>query len=357
MKTICLSGLAALLAAMAVAHCGGGSGTLDAGAIARDAGASIDADDQSAGNDVFGGVDAGPEAALGALVSKDNYAADLAAIAVARAPGSDDWQRVQDLCAQRFASLGYAVERHPYGTGTNIIGVRKGAGAPGGQVLVSAHYDSIPDCEGADDNASGVAGVLETARVLSTSAFERDLVVACWDEEEGGLLGSKAYSARAKERGNAIAVALVYEMIGFKNDAEDSQTLPNGLDLLFPDQAAWLKRHKNRADFIAFVSDESARDASAALQLYAGVFGLPTVLLELTQELKLSAVTGTLRRSDHSPFWRDGYPAIMISDTSEYRNPNYHCTAAADSVATLDPDFAVRVIRTTTAAAAAALGL
>ena len=96
-----------------------------------------------------------------------------------------------------FASLGYTVEREAYGTGVNVIGVLDGTSAPAEQVVISAHYDSVANCPGADDNGSGVAGVLEAARVLSTSQHKRTLVVACWDEEEKGLIGSSAFVARA----------------------------------------------------------------------------------------------------------------------------------------------------------------
>jgi len=81
------------------------------------------------------------------------------------------------------------------------------------------------------------------------------------------------------------------------------------------------------------------------------------VLLELTEDLKLATVTGTLRRSDHSPFWRNGYPGVMITDTSEYRNTHYHCTDGTDTIDTLDMTFAAAVVRATTAAAAEALGV
>jgi len=126
---------------------GGDGGTSDTGVV--DAGGTADAG---------GGTDAGPAAALGAQVSSDNIAADLAVIAVARPPGSSDWQAVQDLCAARFAAFGYTVERQEYGTGVNVIGTKKGGGGADGSVIVSAHYDSIENCAGADDNASGWRG-------------------------------------------------------------------------------------------------------------------------------------------------------------------------------------------------------
>ncbi|MBI5528037.1 MAG: M20/M25/M40 family metallo-hydrolase [Deltaproteobacteria bacterium] len=345
--------LASALAACSAAGGDDGAGVPDG----RDSGSVRDGSSGDSGAADVGfpdaGADGGPAANLAANVSKDSYLHDLTAIAVLRPPGSPGWQAAQDLCASRFESLGFAVERHAYGTGVNVIGVKPGASAD--EIIISAHYDHVADCEGADDNASGTAGVLEAARVLSGAVFDRTLVVACWDEEEAGLLGSKAYAARALERGGQIAVSIVLEMIGFKNDVEGSQEMPTGLDLVFPDQAAWLKRHKFKADFIAFVADDFAHETAAALVRHSDEIGLPSILLELSQDLKESSMTHTLKRSDHSPFWKNDVPAIMVTDTSEYRNPNYHCAAGPDSVATLDHDFAAAVIKAAVAAAAETL--
>lgn len=183
-----------------------------------------------------------PDAGLPTLVSEvdqQRYEQDLKTVAKARPPGSAHWQVVQDLCVNRLESLGFSVVREDYGTGVNVIGTLKGTTKPDEQVLISAHYDHIAGCAGADDNASGVAGALESARVLASQPrFDRTLIVACWDEEERGLLGSKAYAQAARDRGDQIVMSYVYEMIGYKDDTPDSQTLPAGIDLLFPAQTA-----------------------------------------------------------------------------------------------------------------------
>src|SRR5690606_20146741 len=138
---------------------------------------------------------------LSQCVEAARYQADLEAIAMPREPESAHWQAVQDLCAERLEGLGFTVERHAYATGVNVIGVREGTSEPQRRVLVGAHYDHIAGCAGADDNASGVAGALEAARVLAMASFPRTLVVACWDEEERGLIGSRAYAERARTNG------------------------------------------------------------------------------------------------------------------------------------------------------------
>src|SRR5205085_2928777 len=137
------------------------------------------------------------------LVDRAGFEADVISIAAPRTPRTPHWQAVQDLCADRFAALGYEVERHAYATGVNVIGVRTGTKLPAERIVVSAHYDSVPNCAGADDNGTGTAATLEVARVLSLQPHDRTLVVACWDEEERGLIGSSAYVARAKAAGDA----------------------------------------------------------------------------------------------------------------------------------------------------------
>lgn len=142
------------------------------------------------------------------------YQADLEFVAAERPPGSDHWQEVQDLCAETFADLGMDVELHVYATGVNVIGRMAGTTLPDEQVLITAHYDHIEGCPGADDNGSGVAGLLESARVLAEGQAERSLVFACWDEEEAGLVGSEAWVSEAAARGDQVVTVFNYEMIG-----------------------------------------------------------------------------------------------------------------------------------------------
>jgi hypothetical protein len=297
-----------------------------------------------------------PEGLMG-CVQTARLTADLEAIVGDRSPGSTLWQAAQDLCASTFTTLGYTVERHDYGTGLNVIGVREGAEPSAGRVLVSAHYDGVPGCPDADDNASGVAGVLEVARVLSTASFRRTTVLACWDEEEDGLLGSEAYAQRAFAAGENILVSLVFEMIGYADDTPGAQTLPEGIGALFPEQLAWVEARENRGDFIAVISDDLSRTAHTALSYYAPAVALPIVVMEVPAWIKDSPLIGDLRRSDHASFWDVDIPSLFITDTSEFRNPHYHCGSGDDSADTLDPVFGTKVVQTTVGAAASLLEL
>lgn len=289
-------------------------------------------------------------AALGACVDRARYLDDLRFVADIRVPGDTHWQAVQDLCFDRLTALGYAVEVQAYGTGVNVVGRKPGAVRPDEQVVLAAHYDHIDGCRGADDNASGVAGVLEAARVLSSASFDRTLVVACWDQEEVGLIGSGVFAKAASDAGDSIIVNFNLEMIGYTSDEPGSQTVPAGFDLLFPEAYQQVETNGFRADFVAFVADDGAHDPATALADHARRIGLPNVVLELQRELATSPVVGDLRRSDHASFWNFGFPAIMLTDTSNFRYANYHCAAGEDSVDLLDHDFATAIIETTVAA-------
>ena len=260
---------------------------------------------------------------------------------------------MQDLCAQRLADLGYSVVLHNYATGTNVIGTRTGKTDPGKRIVVSAHYDHIPGCIGADDNASGVAGLLETARVLASVEHDRTLVVACWDEEEWGMLGAHAYVTDALAAGDEILMAYVYEMIGYKDDAPSSQQLPVGFDLLFPAAVNQITANDSRGDFIGLIYDGHAsgfsKAAAAEMIAVGGAVGLPTIGLAVPPVMKASVID--LRRSDHDAFWAKDIPAMMITDTANFRNLNYHCDKGPDSVDRLDHDFAAKVVQITVGSA------
>ncbi len=288
------------------------------------------------------------------LVDRAAYEADVTTIAAPRTPRTPHWQAVQDLCADRFAALGFEVERHAYATGVNVIGVRTGTSKPAERVVISAHYDSVTSCAGADDNATGVAATLEAARVLSRDPHDRTLVVACWDEEERGLIGSKAYVTRAKAAGDLIVLSLVFEMIGYRSTAPMSQRTDPQLEAVFPDASAQIAANGYRGDFALVVSDESASVAVADLQAVATDVGLPIVNISLLAALKRSL--DALRRSDHAPFWDADYPALFITDTADFRNPHYHCPRGmSDAVADLDFDFAIANVKVVVGTAVKAL--
>jgi Zn-dependent M28 family amino/carboxypeptidase len=271
---------------------------------------------------------------------RSRYIADLEFIAQAPRTSIDpQHQAVQDLCAERLTKLGYEVEQYDFGGGVNVIGKLPGAARPDEIVIVSAHYDTIPNSNGADDNASGVAAVLETARLLANEDHSRTLLMACWDQEEPALYGSYVYANREQKRNTDIKVAYVYDEIGSSNDSPNSQRLPSGFDIMYPAEAQKIRANQYRANFVLLIFDQQARTWASAITDQAAKEGLPSIQLEVNLDEEIPT---DLNGSDHASFWREGYPAIEINDTAGYRNPFKH--TKLDTIDTLDHDFAIKII-------------
>lgn len=278
---------------------------------------------------------------------KERYLRDVEFISqMPRIPGQTHHKDVQELCAKRFNELGFEVEYHNYGTGINVIGVYPGKQNPTEKILVSAHYDTVPGCNGADDNASGIAGVLETARLLASKEHDRSLVVACWDEEERNKVGSIAYVEREKNKATDIKMSYVYEMIAYRNNQPNSQQIPAGFERLYPQQVKQIRSNQNRGDFVALVYDDKASMMLSTIAAHAHRQNLSVLQFQVSSQLKRSPLAVDLRRSDHSAFWDEDYPAMMITDTANFRNPHYHCLNGEDNVESLDAVFAIKIINT-----------
>ena len=282
---------------------------------------------------------------------KTRYGTDLTFIA--RAPRTvvdAHHQDVQDLCAERFGALGFTVERYRYGDGVDVIGTLAGTSRPNEIVIVSAHYDTIMGGDGADDNASGVAAVLESARLLATGKHERTLVAACWDEEEPAETGSYRYAIREKAQQAQIQVAYVYDEIGYSQVAPNTQKFPTGFKIAYPMLAMKMQANQYRANFIMLIYDTQARPWGQAIANAAGRENLVSAQLEVNLNGKVPI---ELRGSDHNSFWGKGYPAIEITDTASYRNPYQHTNL--DTVDRLNNDFSVKVISAVSASVQKAL--
>ena len=284
------------------------------------------------------------------------YAADLELIARPRPPGSAHWQVVQDRCAEVFAEAGFVVERHDYGSGVNVVGVRPGTTRPNEWVVVSGHYDHIEACSGADDNASGAAGVLAAARALGNTAFERTLAVACWDEEEWGLVGSTEWVARAQRQGVEVKASYVLESMGYFSDEPGSQALPFGFDQLFVEAGRFVADRDFRGDFVAAITDDIEPSTRADFSAGAERVGLPVAQVVVEAAFRSDNSVGDLRRSDHDPFWQAGWPAIQLTCSANFRNPHYHCTLGEDDIAEVDLERALKVVQATIFAAARQAG-
>ena len=259
-----------------------------------------------------------------------------------------DLQRAADYITQEFRSLGYETStdtvrllwrRYP-----NIIAEPPRSCSDAPLFIVGAHYDTVLGSPGADDNASGVAALLEIARAVGAGLRSSPvrLQFVAFTLEEQGIVGSAHYAHALSRRGIHLHGMVSLEMVGFKSDAPDSQQLPQGLEHLYP----------SVGNFIGVVGNEKSRALSegfvAAMKTVAG---LPVESLVVPGNGEAIPPT---RLSDHSPFWDLGYPALMITDTSWFRNPHYH--QATDTIETLDLDFMTHVTEGVARAVEAAVG-
>jgi Zn-dependent M28 family amino/carboxypeptidase len=195
-------------------------------------------------------------------------------------------------------------------------------------ILVGAHFDTVPGSPGADDNASGVAVLLELARLLSEAGANYPIRLVAFDLEEYGLLGSAAYARQLRKQGQNLRLMLSLEMLGYCNPAPDSQKYPPFLDAVYP----------STGDFIALIGNLST--LGDLRHLHREMLDNGTKCEFLPVPLQGYPVPDT-RRSDHSPFWDRGYKAIMVTDTANMRNPYYH--SPRDTIDTLDLDFLASV--------------
>lgn len=198
-------------------------------------------------------------------------------------------------------------------------------------LVVGAHFDTVPNSPGADDNASGVAVLLEVAAALAKLERRSPIQLVAFDMEEYGLLGSASYAAHLREQQTSLRLMLSLEMLGYCTNTPGSQKYPPGLAAFYP----------NRGNFIALVGNwKTTLDMmriSSAMRRWGAV---PCRWLPAGQRGK---IVPTTRRSDHASFWDQGYPAVMVTDTAFLRNPHYH--QPSDRLETLDLNFMTAVCR------------
>jgi Zn-dependent M28 family amino/carboxypeptidase len=192
-------------------------------------------------------------------------------------------------------------------------------------VVVGAHYDVCEPLPGADDDASGVAGLLELARLLRERPPSGAVELVAYSLEEPPYyatphMGSAHHAAALAESGVRVRAMLSLEMLGYFSDEPDSQRYPSAV-------LGWL--YPARGDFIALVGNLG--QTSLTLRVKGAMREAGTIPVESINAPQW--VTG-IDFSDHRSYWAQGFPALMVTDTSFYRNPNYH--EASDTPETLD---------------------
>lgn len=182
-------------------------------------------------------------------------------------------------------------------------------------VVVGAHYDSVLDCPGANDNSSGVAAMLEIANALAKEKFTRTVRFVAFTNEElpffrSDDMGSYRYAAECKRRGDNIVAMLSLETIGYYTNERNSQRFPlPGLGLLYP----------TTGNFISFIGKVESREL---LEQCANAFNAAVKFP--SEALTMPPDVPGIDFSDQLSFWRVGYPGVMITDTAPYRYPYYH---------------------------------
>ncbi|MFQ5579445.1 MAG: M28 family peptidase [Nitrospiria bacterium] len=219
----------------------------------------------------------------------------------------------------------------------NLIG-RQAASCTDKEILVvGAHYDTVCGTDGADDNASGVAVLLEVARILSPMRGRKTLQFVAFSMEEAGFLGSEHFVSEVCREKIPVWGAIVLECVGYIDRRPGSQRTPVGFPFSLPDCG----------DFIGLAGNEKAVPIKEAFESAALRHGpaLPVISLLVPGN---GALFPDARRSDHVPFWDQGYRAVMLTDTADFRNPHYH--QKSDRLETLDIPFISAVARALTAA-------
>jgi len=248
----------------------------------------------------------------------------------------DALQAAADYVVQQWEALGYTPGEQPYDIGgatvRNIEIEKPGEDRKNEIIVVGAHYDSVPGCPAANDNGTGVAGLLEIARILQDDSLPRTLRFVAFVNEEPPFflteqMGSLVYARRCKQRNENVVAMLSLETIGCYSDEKGSQFCPPLLSMFYP----------NEGNFIGFVANPASHDL------------LETIIIDFREHTSFPSegliapdiVTG-VGWSDHWSFWQVGYPAIMVTDTAPFRYPHYH--AATDTPDKVVFDRTARVV-------------
>lgn len=237
------------------------------------------------------------------------------------------------------------------GDGVNVVATLPGTVRPAALVVVGAHHDTVPGTPGADDNGSGLAGLLELGRVLALRRWEATIQLVAFDFEEIGAArfsGSTAYVNALRGDQTEFRGAFIFEMIGYRSVTPGSQQVPAGLERIYPDAVGALEGRGRRGDFIAALGSERGESLLSHFARSASS-GAPELSL-LALPVPDNPALRDLFRSDHVPFWQADLPAVMLTDTADFRNPHYH--QPSDLPETLDPTFWRDVVAATLAAVA-----
>jgi Zn-dependent M28 family amino/carboxypeptidase len=283
-----------------------------------------------------------PRLPLESEPSQEHLRRDVGLLCNRYAPRS--WRDTRNLddaavwIARELADAGFEVRSHPYEidgrTYRNVVAWRKGRDPEAGAIVVGAHYDTVEGSPGADDNASGVAVLLELARTLPDVYTRRTHYLVAFGTEEppyfgSEQMGSAIFARELAERGTDVVLMASLDMVGYFSDARGSQRFPNPLlRLLYP----------GRGNFLAIIGDaKSGPGIDRAKRALLATGRLPI------HSFRAPASTELVQLSDHASFRAHGFQAVQVTDTAFMRNPHYHL--AEDTPDTLDYERMAEVVR------------
>ena len=274
-------------------------------------------------------------------------------------------EAMKDTIESRFQQAGLQTERQAFERpstggyiGHNILGRKPGLGEEAKTYYVDAHFDSVEDGPGADDNGSGVVGFLEVLRVLAPYQFTRSIRFIGFDFEESvgviGTYGSLQYTSGQIPAWEEIKGVANYEMIGFYSETPNAQQVPTGFNFLFPNQYATLQADSFRGNFVVNVGDTESEEFELAYDSLTRIYVPNLKVISLTLPGN-GLIAPDFRRSDHANFWDINAPAIMLTDGANFRNLDYH--TINDTLGKLNFGFMANIVKGTVATIATLAGI
>ncbi|MEZ4775663.1 MAG: M28 family peptidase [Bacteroidia bacterium] len=255
-------------------------------------------------------------------------------------------QAVKDSVENRFIAAGLTTYRQPLTFGNytleNIIGLHLGHVDDTKTWILDGHVDGVFNSPAADDNGSAVAGMLEAVRLMAPLYFKNNLRFIGFDQEEPGTLGSQLYVNQGIQSWETIQGVVNLEMIGYFDQAPNTQVFPAGFNLLFPTAYNEVVADSSRGNFITNVADGNSTLLKQKFDSCAAKYVPDLRVITLTAPNN-PALVPDLLRSDHAWFWATGIPALMITDGANFRNFNYH--TSGDSIGTLNFTFMLQVVK------------
>lgn len=286
---------------------------------------------------------------LVAQVSIDALQGHIAALQFPRATPQSH-ATAADYMVRQWEELGYVVSRQPFGNYENLSITRQGLRDPQRALIISAHLDTVAGSPGADDDASGLAALVEIARLLATQDLAASVEMIAFGSEETGILGSLIYAENARGELRELSGMMSLDMIGYTCTRPGCQfAFPNIADCLSVSQPG-----VNVGTFIAAVANEDSQALLESFEAAASRY-VPDLFVGSAVVAGNGDCLSATRLSDHARFWDAGYPAMLLTDTANFRNPNYH--RPTDTLDTLDLGFAQRVTSAVLATALRVAGL